>query len=277
MRRIKSHSLQKLQYFKKYVDAYLLATKKMPRKYFIDAFAGTGKCILCGAKCKGRGGSRCVKCGNGKVIDGSALIVAKTKNVFSGYIFIEIGKKNIDLLKRFIGEEVSEDRKGRISIEKNDANKLSEIIHEHIPGQAGCLIFLDPEGPELFWETLTNLSKIKKVELLILYPYDMSLVRLTTGYKEKLNRFYGSEKWTEQYEAGRNAEERKEILLNYYLNNLKSLGFEYVVCKQVRRKIREGKALYHLILASHHPVGEKIMRQIFDKELDGQIKMKLKF
>lgn len=274
MRRVKAHSLQKLQYFKKYVNAYLLATKRMPEKYFIDAFAGTGKCVLCGEKCKSKGGSRCIKCARGETIDGSALIVAKTKNEFTGYIFIEIGKKKIGILKKFIGDEVEKGREEKIILAERDANALSEIIYRHIPEYAGCLVFLDPEGPELFWETVVNMSKIKKVEILLLYPYDMSLVRLTKGYKGMLDKFYGSKKWVELYESGRDASERKKKLFDFYLDNIKQLGFEYVVYRQIRTKIREGKALYHLILASHHPLGEKIMGQIFDKELDGQMKMK---
>ena len=56
MRRVKNHTAEKLKYFKKYIEGYLVATKRLPEKYYIDAFAGTGKCILCNEKCKSRGG-----------------------------------------------------------------------------------------------------------------------------------------------------------------------------------------------------------------------------
>ena len=61
MRRIKSYTVEKLTYFSKYVKAYLKATKRLPEKYYIDAFAGTGKCILCDiTQCKSEGGKKCL-------------------------------------------------------------------------------------------------------------------------------------------------------------------------------------------------------------------------
>lgn len=274
MRRIKSHTLQKLEYFGKYIEAYLAATKKMPHKYYIDAFAGTGKCILCDESCKCRGGIKCMECGKGENTDGSALIALKVQKSFTGYIFIDSESKNIDKLKIFISKEIEKERQLKSKEIVADSNKLLLDIYKVIPQYAGCFIFLDPEGPELFWETIRYLSKIKKVELFILYPYDMALVRLTKNYKERLHKFYGSSKWLGIHKSGKSPQERKDKLLNFYIANLKSLGFEYVVYRQIRRGYRDGKALYHLILVTHHHVGEKIMKDIFDKELDGQQKLK---
>jgi len=274
MRRIKSHTSEKLEYVRKYIEGYLVATKKLPYKYYIDAFAGSGKCILCDTECNSRGGKRCLLCGRGRVVDGSVLISLKTKNKFSGYIFIEIIQNNIKNLEKIILQEFPEDR-GLIKIKKADSNELLKNLYQHVSQYAGCLIFLDPEGPELFWNTVKYLSKIKKVELLILYPYDMSLVRLVKNFQEKLDKFYGNDEWFKIYndKNNYNAEKRKLMLLDLYVNNLKKLGFEYVVLKQIRRNLRSGKSLYHLILATHHPAGKKIMEDIFNKELDGQQKI----
>ncbi|MFA6106572.1 MAG: three-Cys-motif partner protein TcmP [Patescibacteria group bacterium] len=276
MRRVKNHTKEKLDYFRKYIEAYLVATKKLPIKYYIDAFAGTGKCVLCGESCSSRGGKRCVVCGKGKIIDGSALISLKTKNQFNGYVFIELDDRRINRLNKFIRAEVSEEILKKIATKKADSNLLLKNFHQFVSPYAGCLILLDPEGPELLWETIEYLSKIKKAELLILYPYDMSLVRLTKDYGDKLDRFYGTAEWSKIYNDKNNinADSTKNRLLEFYCGNLKKLGFEYVVYKQIRRKLRDGKPLYHFILATHHHAGEKIMKDIFNKELDGQTKMK---
>lgn len=274
MRRIKSHTSEKLEYIRKYIEGYLMATKRLPIKYYIDAFAGSGKCILCDTECNSRGGKRCLLCGRGHVVDGSVLISLKTKNKFSEYIFIEIIQNNIKNLEKIIQQEFSEYR-GLIKIKKADSNELLKNLYQHVSQYAGCLIFLDPEGPELFWDTVKYLSKIRKVELLILYPYDMSLVRLVKNFQEKLDKFYGNNEWFKIYndKDNYNAEKRKLMLLNLYVNNLKKLGFEHVVLKQIRRNLRSGRSLYHLILATHHPAGKKIMEDIFNKELDGQQKI----
>jgi len=278
MRRVKSHTLEKLSYFKKYLEAYLIATKKLPLKYYIDAFAGTGKCILCDEKCNSDGGIKCEECKKGKIIDGSALISLKAKNKFNGYIFVELDEKNIKYLKKFISEGIFSEIKKNIQVIKEDTNILLKDIYKFITKYAGCLIFLDPEGPEMHWETIKFLSKINKADLLMLYPYDMSLVRLTKDYPNILDRFYGTKEWSKIYHKKENfnAGKRKIALLNFYIQNLRDLGFQFVDCKQIRRRLRGGKALYHLILATHHPAGKKIIEDIFNKELDGQQKMRFK-
>lgn len=274
MKRIKSHTLEKLAYFKKYIEAYLVATKRLPVKYYIDAFAGTGKNILCDEICKSKGGKRCIDCGKGKEIDGSVLIALKIKNIFDKYILIELKKKNLNCLKTIIKDEIDYDRVKNIDLMYGDCNKLLSQIHKNIPKGTGCLFFLDPQGSELFWSTIKSLSKIKKADFLILYPYDMSLVRLTTNCKYKLDKFYGTSKWFDIYEGEIDASSKQKKLLDFYINNLKGLDFR-IIYRQINTRLREGKRLYHLIYATRHPVGEKIMKHIFNKELDGQQKMKL--
>lgn len=258
MRKIKQHTLQKLEYFEKYINAYLSATKRLPKKYYIDAFAGCGKCVVDKMQ---------------KIVYGSPLISLKSKNVFDSYILIEQNKKNFKELEITIdGAGISKERIESIKLYNKDCNKF--LKNFHFDSNAGHLIFLDPEGPELLWETIYSLSKVKKADLLILYPYDMALVRLVKDYKEKLNKFYGTTSWLNIYEIRKNAADAKKKLLDFYINNLKKLGFELVVYRQIRTKIREGKPLYHLILATHSPVGDKIMSDIFGKELDGQTSLK---
>ncbi|MFA5129116.1 MAG: three-Cys-motif partner protein TcmP [Patescibacteria group bacterium] len=276
MWRVKPHTREKLEYFRKYIEAYTTATKKLPLKYYIDAFAGTGKCVLCGEKCSSEGWSRCEKCGRGNLIDGSALISLKIKNKFNGYLFVELNKKSFKILNNLVISEKSNVSPSiSVKTRNDDSNKLLKDLYKYIPSRAGCLVFLDPKGAELYWETVVSLSKIRKVDILILYPYDMSLVRLIRDYPKKLDLFYGSTDWSNVYNSKDNYNEkrRKEALLSFYRENLKKLGFEYVVYKQIRRNLRSGKALYHLILVTHSSIGKKIMENIFDKEIDGQTKL----
>lgn len=276
MRRIKSHTIEKLEYIRKYIDAYLIATKRLPIKYYIDAFAGSGKCVLCDITCRSDGGLRCVKCGKGKLVNGSTMIALNAKNNFKEYIFIELNERNFNDLKECI-KKLDQELQKKIIVKKGDSNIILKDIYKYIPTYAGCLILLDPEGPELYWETIKYLAKINRADLLILYPYDMALVRLTKEHRGKLNLFYGSEKWINIYQDKNNfsPERKKEVLLNFYIDNLKELSFKYVAYKQIKRRLRDGKSLYHLILASHHPAAKNIIDDIFDKELDGQKKFKL--
>lgn len=255
MIKIKEHTLQKLEYFKKYLDAYLLVTKKLPGKYYIDAFAGSGKCIVTGTK---------------KKVDGSSLIALKAKISFDRYILIEKKKSIFEELENFIKKETHTNRLSLIDLHNSDCNELLKDYPHNPSPYVGYLIFLDPAGSELFWETIISLSKIKKADLLILYPYDMSLARLVKIYPEKLDRFYGTNKWSNIYKNAVRPIDAKKNLLDFYINNLEKLGFKFVVYRQIRKKIREGKPLYHLLLATHDPTAKKIMLDIFGKELDKQ-------
>jgi three-Cys-motif partner protein len=275
MRRIKDHTYEKLQYFKKYLNAYLSATKRLPKKYYIDAFAGTGKCILCNEECDSKGDIRCIKCGKGKEVDGSALIALKAKNKFNGYLLIELNKQNFTSLEKFIKNETENDLFNTIKVKEGDSNVILKNVYKYFDNYTGCLVFLDPVGPELYWETIESLSKIKKVDLFILYPYDMSLVRLVKDqkFKERLDKFYGNTDWFRIFKEGVNPKDRSKKLLNFYLGNLKGLGFPFVFYRVIRTKLRQGKSLYHFILATKSPIGGTIIESVFGKELDGQQKL----
>jgi len=278
MRRIKSHTLTKLTYFKKYIYAYLNVTKRLPERYYIDAFAGSGKCILCDdASCHSKGGNRCISCGKGKLQDGSPLIVLKLQNSFTGYVLIELSKPIFGFLKKTIIEEIGPERIEKIDLINEDSNIFLKDIYKRIlykSNYASFLFFLDPEGPELYWKTIEFLYR-NKTDLLILYPYDMSLVRLIKNDKPKLDKFYGTTEWLNIYKSGINPSDKKNGLLKFYLEKLKKIGFKFVVYRQIRKRLREGNALYHLILATNCHVAAKIMAEIFDKELDGQTRLKL--
>ena len=259
MRKIKPHTLQKLKYFEKYLKAYLVVTKRLPKKYYVDAFAGCGKCIIEKTK---------------KIVDGSSLIALLTENAFDGYMLIEQTQKNFKELQTAISKaNIHEERLNVTKLYNEDCNELLKKVNFN--NSVGYLVFLDPVGPESLWKTIASLSKIRKMDLLILYPYDMSLVRLTKDYPEQLDKFYGTNEWFDIYENRTSAADSKKKLLDLYINNLRKLGFEFVIYKQIRTRIRAGNSLYHLLLATHSPIGKKIMSEIFDKELDGQKKLKL--
>ncbi|OGZ32254.1 MAG: hypothetical protein A2V69_02850 [Candidatus Portnoybacteria bacterium RBG_13_40_8] len=261
MRLIKEHSLQKLEYLKKYIKGYLTATKRLQAKYYIDAFAGTGKCLLHNTK---------------QQVDGSSLIALKTEGFFNKYILIEKNENNFKILKECIKNEILEDKLSLIEFYNENCNEFLKKYNYNPSPYVGYFVLLDPAGPELEWETINVLSKLKKIDLLILYPYDMSLVRLVTKYPWKLDKFYGGNEWLDIYKKRRNAANARNNLLKFYIHNLEGLGFEskFIDCRPIRRKLREGKLLYYLIFVTHNPVAKKIISYIFDKELDGQETLK---
>lgn len=270
MRRIKDHTFEKLQYIRKYVSAYLVATKSIRVKYYIDAFSGTGKCVLCSESCNSKG-SKC-NCGKGKIVDGSAMVVIKQPQKFSKYFLFELGPKNFKELVKCLESE-SGDKLKLIETVKGDCNiEIPKIIGK-LNGFGSCLALLDPEGPELDWKTIESLAKFRRMDLLVLFPYDMALSRLVKDYQEKNDYFFGSKEWQSAHASAPTIQSRRTKMLEYFTNNLKDLGFTHIVSKLIKSRYRGGNPLYHFILASRYNVAAKIMNDIFEKSLDTQRKL----
>jgi len=111
------------------------------------------------------------------------------------------------------------------------------------------------------------------MELLILYPYDMAIARVLKVALENpasyntLTRFYGDEIWmkelAESLKANETAEQRRERFVQLYANNLRALGYQFV---EPYGPLYSGRRpLYHMIFASDHQVGVKIMKYVWGK------------
>lgn len=270
MRRIKPHTFEKLQYIQKYISAYLIATKSIKTKYYIDGFSGTGKCVLCTENCKSRG-SKC-NCGKGKEIDGSVLIAVRQPDKFSRYFLCELGPKNCRELSECLKKE-SPSNSDLVEVINGDCNVEIPRILGGLNRYSSCLTLLDPEGPELDWNTIVELSKFKHMDIMILFPYDMSLSRLVKDYKEMNNKFFGSDKWQDAHASAPTIKSRRIKMLNHFMDNLKDLGFTQMSSKLIKSKYRDGLPLYHFLLVSHYPIAAKIMDDIFSKSLDSQQKL----
>lgn len=158
-----------------------------------------------------------------------------------------------------------------------DCNEIiPKLILQQIPKNVPSFTFLDPRGLQLHWQTIQNLSSHRtrwKIELLILYPYDMAIARLfpialkNPAVYNTLTRFYGNKKWIEELEDSLEAEEtarqRRERFVQLYLNNLKDLGYCHV---EPYGPLYSGhRPLYYVIFASDHIIGAKIMRDVWGK------------
>jgi len=64
-------------------------------------------------------------------------------------------------------------------------------------------------------------------------------------------------------EAKETSEQRRERFVQLYTNNLRALGYRYV--EPYGPLYLGHKPLYHVIFASDHPIGAKIMRSVWGK------------
>jgi three-Cys-motif partner protein len=159
-------------------------------------------------------------------------------------------------------------------------NEQIENVLGVIEPQAATFAFLDPEGTELHWSTIERLAAHKreqpyKVELLILFPLQMCVLRLLnfkTGvvpkiHEEKLERMLGAESpWRDIWRMRllgeiTTPEETRAAFLDAYCHQIKKLGYKHVLAREVVSD--EGRPLYYLVFASDHDAGKRIMKHEF--------------
>jgi len=203
--------------------------------HYIDAFAGSG---------------RETDPETQKYIEGSPLRALRTNPPFDGYWFIEISPSRVDQL-RSLKQEFP---RKRIEIIQGDANDvlsrriISEITYNLF--QRG-LIFLDPYGLDIKWETVVSLARAKAFDVFI----NFSLA----GVIRQLKR-----NQPPRDEVRQNLHKRDTIhpewVAQVYSERVKEV-FKHVSRPVIMRNSQNGP-LYALMLASHKEVATEIMDEI---------------
>lgn len=243
-----------MEHLEAYLKGYARAATTARERYYIDAFAGCGDCVL-----------RVL----GIHIEGSARRALKVQPPFTGCFFIE---QNPALASHLRSQMASE---RNVHVFEGDCNEVipAEVL-PRIPRRAASLAFLDPTGAQLQWRTIQTLAGHRlgrfKMELLILYPYDMFIARwlkLDT-MAPALTLMFGGDHWKRALqESTANREDtvaRRERFVQLYCDGLRSLGYQYV--DTLGPLYRSGHhPLYHVIFAGDHPVGQRIMRDVWSR------------
>jgi len=160
---IGSWTALKLEYIDYYLQAYRNVTKKAPEAYYIDLFAGCGDNLLRET---------------GWPVDGSPWRALRTIPPFQGYFFVEKNSR----LASHLDTRIKQSGFNGVKVFTGDCNgQALDKILSCVPKRTISFAFLDPSGLQLEWVTIERLAKHRsgqwKMELLILYPYDMVIRR----------------------------------------------------------------------------------------------------
>ena len=267
VRRIGVWSLEKLATLQLYLPAFARACQRAGGGYYVDGFAGPGRASVRGAP-------------EPYFVHGSPLIALRAKPEIERCIFLEIDPHKLAALEgrcAHYGE--------RALLRRGDVNvHLVPLLREEVPGWAPCFCFLDPTGVELKWQTVAGIASLpgrrRKPELMILFPLEMSVIRLLTvdrpmrdEDRTRVNAMFKDESWWDVYQSRVRGEidkaEAKRLYLAKYSQDVKDLGYESVESRQVLAYVGAGKKRqprYHLVYATDHPVGEDIMSGIFKRD-----------
>ena len=157
----------------------------------IDAFAGTGEIRL-----------------HRELIEGSARrALAVRDKPFDRLVFIEKNRKRCRALEKIRKAHPSRD----IEVFRRDANThLQDLRLDR--GEWRGVLFLDPFGAQVEWQTIERVAALQALDCWILFPtstIQRMLPRskkpddVDPGWVHRLNLVYGNENWRSLYRASR--------------------------------------------------------------------------
>jgi three-Cys-motif partner protein len=162
------HTRRKLDIVAKYLDAYVTVMKKQDfRLYYVDGFAGSG-----GSAPKGEAQVSVDPMLFPAVdfLEGSPIRALTIDPPFDHYIFIDKNGENVKSLSNLCADFPHRS----IEVVPGDANaRLMEFCDRIASGRLDrAVIFLDPFGLSVRWQTIERIAATKKVDLWYLVPVD---------------------------------------------------------------------------------------------------------
>lgn len=198
---------EKLNRVAKYLKAYSTIMSKQYFRYaYIDAFAGTGYRTLKNLEVKNELlFPEFAELETGKFLEGSARLALQVTPRFNKYFFIEKEHIRCNELNKLKEEfpELAED----IFIIPEDANSyLANLCLKYPWKKHRAVLFLDPYGMEVEWNTIEAIASTQAIDLWLLFPLGVAVNRLLRrngqideSVKKKLDRFFGTTDWFDQF------------------------------------------------------------------------------
>lgn len=202
----------KLVVLKKYLAAYGTVLRNKPnaatpfRREHIDAFAGTGfrtqgskeapteRDLLFAELLESRPQA---------LLDGSASIALAVQPPFDRYYFIESAPARCESLRALALSHPSV--LTRVEVIQGEANAEVRRLCARDWRGTRAVLFLDPYGMQVEWETIEHIAKTGAIDLWLLMPL-MALNRLLTrsgeipgSWREAVDRMLGTTTWFDEF------------------------------------------------------------------------------
>jgi three-Cys-motif partner protein len=285
----------KLSRITEYFEAYNKALKnqRFSREY-IDAFAGTGYREVKGDETdEATLFPELAEPEVRRFLDGSAKIALNVEPAFDRFTFIEQKPDKVKDLLKLKAEFPGKD----IRIEQGDANTWVQSICREPWDYRRAVLFLDPFGMQVSWQTLEAVAGTKCIDTWILFPLCVGITRLLSKNEipdesrcKPLDFLFGDRSWLDAFykqpasatatitqrnfldepEENSGAVQRIELsaIEDYYRARLRTI-FAGVANNTVRLKNSKNVPLYLLFFVAGNTKGapiavkiaESIMRQ----------------
>jgi three-Cys-motif partner protein len=263
---------QKLDYLARYIDVFEKSMRgKWPYRNYIDLMAGPGKDRIRGSR---------------KVLLGSPLLALNAKYPFTNYFFVELDKKNSDALQQRCKTSPFGDR---VNVLTGDCNNLIDSIIAKLKQtdeRSLNLAFLDPEGFELEWVTVSKLAAMRRMDLIINYPEGgFNRYRNQASELEEntsIDEFFGDREWRRIYRERQSRQINSglhRLLIDHYKEKLKTFGYtevfrgdEIYESEPLMRNTKSAP-LYRLLFASKHNLGYKFWQEVIRRDVYGKTRL----
>ncbi len=282
-----SWTQDKLERIRKYLAAYSTIMRKRPLSYaYIDGFAGTGYHELR----RDGDGSRSLfpeaeEPELAAFLDGSARIALQVEPQFHRYIFIEKDPQKAAELERLRAD--FRDKAGDIIIETREANAyLQDLCLKRSWEKHRAVLFIDPFGMQLSWETVKAVGMTEAIDTWILFPVsavNRLLKRdgnIPDAWRARLDTMFGEPGWFDVFFAKRqggffdDAEDRVKTadmkLIGDYFNKRLASVFADVAPNPYTLRNTRGTPLFLLCFAAANPraaaTAIKIARDILKRD-----------
>jgi three-Cys-motif partner protein len=198
---------EKLERVRKYLVAYAkIMSKQHYRFAYIDAFAGTGYRTLKQDENQNEFMfPELVAQESKEFLEGSARIALQVQPKFTKYIFIERDANRITELQKLKTDFPS--IQNDIVLINADANVyLKDLCQNFKWHKNRAVLFLDPFGMQVAWETIVAIAKTKAIDMWYLFPLGVAVNRLlkkdgkiNESLRQKLDLIFGASDWYEAF------------------------------------------------------------------------------
>ena len=272
---------EKLECIRKYLVAYATIMRKQNFRFaYIDAFAGTGYNT---AKVKREDGTMSFpEFADDEAVgfvDGSARIALKVEPRFTKYIFIEKDPQRFAELNK-LKEEFTELASDIVLVNADSNAYLRDLCENRRWEKNRAVLFLDPFGMQVTWDTMKAIAKTKAIDLWILFPLGIGVNRLlrrdaqiSESWQRRLDAFFGTTDWraafyetkAEQSLFGLEAKTEKvadfEGIAHYFVKRLETI-FAGVAKNPLALHNSANTPLYLLCFAAGNERGAKVAVKI---------------
>ena len=172
-----AYTRQKLETVQRYLKPYSTALNGKFKLLYVDACAGSGASIPKSATKAETEDAQQALAGLGRpvvdsdqIVIGSALRALAVEPPFHRYLFNDLDRKNVTSLKDSIAQDFAH-LNDRIITTELDANEmLKNMAVSYDWQETRAVVFLDPFGLQIRFETLEILAKSRAIDLWYLVP-----------------------------------------------------------------------------------------------------------